>query len=161
MDVDVPDRVRNRLLENRPGTTPSTPYYIVDDDGCWLWQRTIMPSGYGFLGWTTRRMLAHRAMFTAYRGPIAEGFELDHLCRVRRCVNPDHLEVVTRSLNQLRRYEYEREQGIRRPLTRPRCSGCGLFMRIKSHAVGECSQCGESVIDSAWSAAARSREHIQ
>ena len=59
--------------------------------GCWLWIRTLSASGYGRYG----HRAAHREVYTRLRGPIPEGLQLDHLCRVRCCVNPDHLEPVT------------------------------------------------------------------
>lgn len=67
--------------------------------GCWIWVRYRQPRGYGLLSFRGRTTLAHRAAFQSFRGPIPEGMELDHLCRVRCCVNPDHLEPVTRLTN--------------------------------------------------------------
>lgn len=74
--------------------------------GCWEWIAAIDPSGYGRfsvkLGPTRkdyRMKLAHRVSYETYSGPIPAGLDLDHLCRNRRCVNPDHLEPVTRSEN--------------------------------------------------------------
>jgi hypothetical protein len=66
--------------------------------GCWLWSRNISPSGYGLSGLTKapcRSSRAHRLAYEVFRGLIPTGLQLDHLCRVRRCVNPDHLEIVT------------------------------------------------------------------
>lgn len=75
------------------------PDYVVDEDGCWIWQRGVNPvSGYGMLG----RRWAHRAMYEREVGHIPKGMELDHLCRVEACVNPDHLEAVTKSENAKR-----------------------------------------------------------
>ncbi len=74
---------------------------------CWLWTSTIA-GGYGVfrLGsmadGTRRRVPAHRFAYEQLVGPIPEGFDLDHLCRVRNCVNPEHLEPVTRRENLLR-----------------------------------------------------------
>jgi hypothetical protein len=65
---------------------------------CWEW-RHVTPSGYGTL---FRRMLPHRWAYQYLRAPIPEGLELDHLCRNRRCVNPWHLEPVTRRVNAMR-----------------------------------------------------------
>lgn len=68
--------------------------------GCWLWLRAIDKYGYG--GFRLKPhpyMSAHRGSFIAHRGPIADGLTVDHLCRVRCCVNPDHLEAVTHAVN--------------------------------------------------------------
>ena len=65
---------------------------------CWLWTAGQNGEGYGF---TTAlfRMLAHRFAYELLVGPIPEGLQLDHLCRVRNCVRPDHLEPVTNRVN--------------------------------------------------------------
>jgi hypothetical protein len=47
-------------------------------------------------------VIAHRLSYEWLVGPVPEGMELDHLCRVRHCVNPSHLEVVTHSVNVIR-----------------------------------------------------------
>ena len=72
-----------------------------DANGCWLWTGSIGGGGYGRFK-THRTTYAHRAAYEMMVGPIPRGLELDHLCRVRRCVNPVHLEAVTRSENQRR-----------------------------------------------------------
>jgi hypothetical protein len=78
-------------------------YYVerVEPDGvdCWLWTGPIDLNGYGHVNVGTTTTTAHRAVYTQLVGPVAPGLELDHLCRVRRCVNPDHLEPVTRAEN--------------------------------------------------------------
>lgn len=58
---------------------------------CWVWGGGLGDGGYG----RASTGLAHRAVWRSLRGPIADGLQLDHLCRVRECVNPDHLEPVT------------------------------------------------------------------
>lgn len=81
----------------------------IDDAGCWIWQRSKNTSGYGQMqvgSWTdnSRRVMpAHRASYEAFVGPIPEGLQIDHLCMVRACVNPEHLEPVTARLNCTRR----------------------------------------------------------
>ena len=77
-----------------------------DPSGCWLWTGVITEAGYGYFrtkanGW--RGAAAHRfAWFSSGGGSVPEGMQLDHLCRVRNCVNPAHLEVVTPQENTLR-----------------------------------------------------------
>lgn len=63
--------------------------------GCWLWSGYLASNGYGRF----HRRAAHRLVYEAVSGPIPAGLDLDHLCRVRQCVNPEHLEPVTRSEN--------------------------------------------------------------
>ena len=69
--------------------------------GCWLWLAGLDIGGYGKFHDKGRHQ-AHRWAYVRLKGPILEGLELDHLCRTRCCVNPDHLEPVTRSENNRR-----------------------------------------------------------
>lgn len=69
------------------------------NSGCWLWTGTLNPGGYGSVGYLGRTMNAHRAAYLVCGGDIPDGCDLDHLCRVRCCVNPSHLEPVSRSEN--------------------------------------------------------------
>lgn len=62
-------------------------------DGCWIWTGAISSTGYGSLSIQGRRYLAHRAMFALWYGTTP--LELDHVCRVHACVNPEHLEPVS------------------------------------------------------------------
>lgn len=71
----------------------------ADDNGCWIWPFQIDRDGYGKYGSGS----AHRWTYTQVVGPIPTGLELDHLCRVRACVNPAHLEPVTHLENMRRR----------------------------------------------------------
>lgn len=78
------------------------PEYIIDESGCWVWQGGIISSGYGLTTDNGARKLAHRYYYEKYKGPIPNDLELDHLCRNKKCVNPDHLEPVTRAINTRR-----------------------------------------------------------
>jgi hypothetical protein len=72
------------------------------NSGCWLWLGTLNKGGYGDIcrnGRVEKHAQAHRVAYELYVGPIPAGLDLDHLCRVRCCVNPAHLEPVTRSEN--------------------------------------------------------------
>jgi len=76
-------------------------HYDVDEHGCWIW-RGQKARGYGLYqrsGNPQRRVHAHRAFYEHYVGSIPEDLQIDHLCRVRACVNPDHLEPVTSTEN--------------------------------------------------------------
>lgn len=72
--------------------------------GCWLWTAAKNGDGYGnfWLGRPQGSVGAHRFAYELLVGPIPEGLSLDHLCRVRNCVRPDHLEPVTNRENTIR-----------------------------------------------------------
>lgn len=76
---------------------------------CWLWTAALHSAGYGVVRINCSKenrkgelVYAHRFVYESLRGPIPHGLHLDHLCRVRNCVNPDHLEPVTGKVNALR-----------------------------------------------------------
>lgn len=68
---------------------------FIDVGDCWTWKQNFDSDGYGRVQRNGRGTRAHRAVFELLVGPIPEGLQLDHLCRNRPCVNPDHLEPVT------------------------------------------------------------------
>lgn len=78
-------------------------YAKVDKGGqCWLWTGAINGHGYGHIKIAGRMQYAHRVAYELEVGPIPDGLVLDHLCRNRSCVNPDHLEPVPHRANVLR-----------------------------------------------------------
>ncbi|MBM9509987.1 hypothetical protein [Actinacidiphila acididurans] len=90
----------------------SGPKWIINENGCWIWQRALNPEGYG-MGTFARlghpgHHLAHRVLYQEKHGPIPDSILLDHTCHTndtdcqggptcphRQCVNPDHVEPVT------------------------------------------------------------------
>ena len=85
----LPDRLQRNILP-------------VPESGCWLWIGSTDKGGYGRVNWQGRTTLAHRLVYQILKGRIYRNRVLDHLCRVRCCVNPDHLEPVTKVENNLR-----------------------------------------------------------
>jgi len=74
-------------------------------DGCWGWVGATTGNGYGVIGVGGRsggNALVHRVTYEHFVGPIPEKLHIDHLCRNKLCVNPDHLEAVTQSENNFR-----------------------------------------------------------
>lgn len=67
--------------------------------GCWVWDGASDYQGYGRINIDGRTMLAHRASYELHVGLIPAGLEIDHLCRNPSCINPAHLEPVTRKVN--------------------------------------------------------------
>jgi hypothetical protein len=71
---------------------------VNPESGCWEWIKCKDKKGYG----RAFKDRAHRVIFERFKGPVKEGLELDHLCRNRGCVNPDHLEQVPSIINTQR-----------------------------------------------------------
>lgn len=69
--------------------------FVDQTGGCWLWTGMKAHGGYGQFWLDGHHVNAHRVAYEMFKGPIAAGLQIDHLCRVRTCVNPDHLEAVT------------------------------------------------------------------
>src|SRR5438874_924042 len=67
--------------------------------GCWIWTSILGKAGYGLFWLDGRFTNAHRVSYLLKHGSIPDGKELDHLCRVRCCVNPQHLEPVSHKEN--------------------------------------------------------------
>lgn len=78
---------------------------VNQTETCWNWIGSINRGGYGvftFGGRSGKKLYGHRASYELHKGNIPDGLEIDHLCRNRKCVNPDHLEAVTRQVNTKR-----------------------------------------------------------
>lgn len=100
----------------------------IDASGCWLWQGRLFSNGYGTIRDAPHRRLAHRVAYELLVGPVPDGLVLDHLCRVRRCVNPAHLEAVTQGENVRR--------GVRAdgsPVLRQACGHGHLYSAESTH----------------------------
>ena len=78
-------------------------------ENCWLWTGEIDGKGYGVITISSKRKRAHRIIYELLVGKIPEGLQIDHLCRVRNCVNPNHLEPVTQAENKRRNVPFRKE----------------------------------------------------
>ena len=85
----LPTNVANKIRQTNSST-------------CWQWIGAITSTGYGHLRHEKKYRQAHRVVYELLHGPIPYGLTLDHLCRNRTCVNPEHLEAVTMRVNILR-----------------------------------------------------------
>lgn len=83
--ADLPERMARRIVES--------------DSDCWEWTGVLSHNGYGLVTVERRMRQVHRFVYELLSGPIPEGLQLDHLCRVRHCCNPEHLEPVTGAEN--------------------------------------------------------------
>lgn len=96
------------MVKARPPIERLLERVVEQESGCWLW--TGAPDSHGYsqimvgsrVDGSRRLMRGHVVSYEHFVGPVPEGLELNHLCRNRLCVNPDHLEPVTRRVNTLR-----------------------------------------------------------
>lgn len=107
--------------------------------GCWEWNGYVDPKGYGRMGVYRRVEQAHRMAYVLFVGPIPEGLEIDHLCRNRRCVLPEHLEAVTRKEN-MRRGLQSHTAG----------RNCGVTIPVPHNALKTHCPRGHSYAEHAW-----------
>src|SRR5574338_365554 len=82
---------------------------IKDEGNCWEWQGTLNKDGYGLI-----TIAVHKLSYVMAKGKIPKGFVIDHLCRNRKCCNPNHLEAVTPKVNAVR-------------------GNSGLHMKLRTH----------------------------
>lgn len=76
----------------------------VDESGCWIWTASRHKAGYGWFGVGNKVLVAHRVSYAALVGPLPAGLamQVDHLCKVKPCCNPAHLELVPARVNLAR-----------------------------------------------------------
>ena len=94
--------VSNR--NSRPMPPLCEPMQFYNGTPCFPWPGRLTERGYGVLSLRHQVVRAHRAVYIKTRGEIPAGMTIDHLCRNKKCVNPDHMEVVSGRVNTLRSY---------------------------------------------------------
>lgn len=132
---------------------PHVPRFLAvlqKTDTCWYLAGRARSNGYGLIQLDGLKTSGHRFAYAAFVGDIPDGYEIDHLCRDRSCVNPDHLELVTRSENLRRRDSFGKALGhlpvrerllARREVTE---AGCWLWSGAKVRGYGVASLDGET-----------------
>lgn len=112
----------------------------VQPDGCWLWQASMSPTGYGRFYLDGRMTTAHRAAYLMFVGPLRAGLEIDHLCRVRACVNPLHLEAVTHRENLARSVNFAARNAAKDSCPFGHAYD-GTNTRVRPNGSRECREC--------------------
>jgi hypothetical protein len=96
----------NKLLAHETLLERIRARVTIDSNGCWIWQNRLT-KGYGYFTYKGERMLTHRGTFQAYYGiKLGPKDILDHLCMVKSCCNPEHLQKVTQRENSKRSQAY-------------------------------------------------------
>jgi len=131
---------------------------ILVSDTCWLWTGSVTSTGYGRAWNGTRSDWVHRIVYELTVGPIPTGLEIDHVCHMvdkaclggaacphRRCVRPDHLEAVTKSVNsrRSRQPELTRARHARQTHCRNGHPLVGVNLRMNVDGRRVCKTCSQ------------------
>lgn len=100
-------------------------YEVDPNTNCWVWKQSCGNHGYGNAHIGGKFYLAHRLSHEHFKGLIPIGYEIDHLCFNKRCINPNHLEAVTK-------YENLRRENVKRALS-PCLNGHGIEFRYRQY----------------------------
>lgn len=129
--MDAPSKISQRILE-RSIPEPNT--------GCWLWMGSHQPQGYGTIWNGKRPEQAHRVSYREFVGEIPDDCDIDHVCRQRACVNPDHLEAVSHQEN-MRRSDALMGINARKTHCKRGHELSGANLRINPNGSRQCRQC--------------------
>jgi hypothetical protein len=94
----VTDKAKQRWPKRRDGT----PWWRETEDGCWEWQHPVSEGRYPTMRCGKNSVRAHRFAFEVAFGPISKGADIHHRCGNKLCVNPNHLEMVSRQAHSSR-----------------------------------------------------------
>jgi hypothetical protein len=109
-------------------------------ESCWLWTGSTSGDGYGRVRIDGRLRNAHRHSYEMFRGQILEGLQIDHLCRVRLCVNPKHLEAVSGATNT-HRGNMPQQVAFRKRLATGTCKRGHSSAIFWNEKYGYCREC--------------------
>jgi hypothetical protein len=134
----------------------ATKHVVNESTGCWDWTASKDPCGYGKIRVGNGMVGAHRVSYEIHVGPIPDGLTIDHLCRNRACVNPQHLEPVPHRENVLRSDNPPAQQA-----RMTHCYKGHEFTAANTYRRGDRRQCRQCKRDymSAYTRPSRRREH--
>lgn len=114
--------------------------YVCPITGCWLWAGSCTERDYPTVRWNGATRRTHRVVYQVLVAEIPPHLELDHLCRMRQCVNPEHLEPVTHRINTLRGDTFQRSNSVKTecPAGHPYD---GAYQRRNGSVMRTCSIC--------------------
>lgn len=121
-------------------TLPATFLAKTRETNCTVWIGSTNNRGYGIVSVGGVLQLAHRVAWEAEHGPIPDGLVIDHKCRVRNCVNPDHLEPVTQAENN-RRGKAARSLGVGDTCTKGHRMATQDDVYYRRNGTTECREC--------------------
>lgn len=129
------------------------------DNGCWEWQGALSSTGYGNITHERKQYQPHRVAYELEKGNIPRGMHIDHTCKYRRCINPEHLELVTPTENTRR--GGMRDALLRRHAARTHCDKGHLLTPDNiAHIYGP-KRCLTCVQDAARRGNAKARAQLQ
>lgn len=120
---------------------------VVVHDGCWLWASPPTLTGYGQFYYQGKKMLAHRASYLGFLGELDEKLTIDHLCKNTLCVNPIHLEQISRAENNRRAFMLKdrcRSGKHDWIIGQSRCHPCRIESRSKK-TISTCPVCNKDI----------------
>lgn len=130
---------RRFLPGHNNGKVSSSRWLVEEKTGCWIWQRARQK--YGHYKYEGKVHNAHRSVYLQLRGVIPEGLQLDHLCRNKLCVNPDHMEMVSAAENMRRSSVTKLTKNDVIVIRQERANGTPLLVLAKRFHVTSCTIC--------------------